>query len=291
MRFERPTSDGRAPSGAVSALYVYPVKSCRGSAVPAAEVTARGFEFDRRWMIVDEHGTFISQREVTELCLVDTALEGEASAPTAPAPTTISLSTPRHGSVLVPLAYEAGEELRVRVWQHEGLGIRHAEGSAWISQVLGRPASLVYMAERHERPVDPKWALPGDRVSFADGFPLLVISEASLDELNARLDEPIGMRQFRPNIVVAGVPPYAEDTWARVRLGKLRFRGPKLCSRCVVTTIDPDAAVRHKEPLRTLAMYRKWDNNVWFGMNLIPDTVGSLSVGDGVYEERGEDHD
>jgi uncharacterized protein len=290
MVLERPASGGRAPVGALSALYVYPVKSCRGIAVPAATVTARGFEFDRRWMIVDAHGTFISQREVSELCLVDTAFEAASDAPTSPAPARMRLSTPRHGSVLVPLTYEAGHEQRVRVWKHEGLGNRHEDGSAWISQVLGRPASLVYMAERHERPVDPEWAEAGDRVSYADGFPLLVISQASLDDLNARLDEPIAMRQFRPNIVVAGVPPYAEDTWARVRFGGLRFRGPKLCSRCVVTTIDPEAAVRHKEPLRTLAMYRKWDNQVWFGMNLIPDAAGRLSVGDGVYEERGEDH-
>jgi uncharacterized protein YcbX len=290
MASEQPSSEHTPPVGVVSALYLFPVKSCRGIAVPAGQVTARGFALDRRWMIVDAHGTFISQREVTELCLIDSALEQDAGEHASAPPSAIRLSAPRHGSVRLPVAYEAGEQRRVRVWKHEGLGNQHPEGSAWISQVLGRSAALVYMPESHERPVDPSWGSPGDHVSFADGFPFLVISQASLADLNARLDEPIGMRQFRPNIVVSGVRPYAEDDWARVRLGNLRFRGPKLCSRCVVTTIDPDAALRRKEPLRTLAMYRKWDNNVWFGMNLIPDGTGTLSVGDGVYEERGENH-
>jgi len=295
MRLDEPKG-GTPAIGAVSGLYFYPVKSCRGIALRSAEVTRRGFAFDRRWMIVDERGTFITQRDVTELCLVDAALDDGAGAP-APSPAaarTIRLGAPGHGSVRVPLTYEDGEERAVRVWQHDGLANRHPEGSAWVSQVLGREASLVYMAERHERPVKPQWGRPDDRVSFADSFPFLAISEASLADLNARLDAPVEMRQFRPNIVVGGVPAYAEDTWASVRLGELRFRGPKRCSRCVVTTIDPDAAVRRKEPLRTLAMYRQWDNEVWFGMNLIPDGVGTLSVGDPVFDApgdaRGEEH-
>jgi uncharacterized protein YcbX len=292
MELERPaaTSAAAQAQAAVSALYVYPVKSCRGIAVQAAEVTQRGFAHDRRWMIVDENGVFITQRQVTELCLVETALEQAEHGADRAERGVLRLSAPGQGSVLLPLEYEHGEERSVRVWRHDGLGVRHAEGSAWISQVLEREGSLVYMAERHERPVDPEYGRSEDRVSFADGFPFLVISEASLADLNQRLASPIGMLQFRPSIVVSGVPAYAEDHFARMRFGDLHFRGPKPCSRCVVTTIDPATATRHKEPLYTLARYRNSDGNVLFGMNLIPDSVGTLRVGDEVHDERGEQH-
>jgi uncharacterized protein YcbX len=261
------------PSGepaAVSGLYVYPVKACRGIRVSRVEVAERGFAGDRRWMIVDAAGQFITQRQETELCLVDTALDADA----------IRLSAPGAGSVLLPRTHDQGEERQVTVWRHTGLAVRHVEGSAWISQVLGRESSLVYMADRHVRPVNPSHARPGDKVSFADGYPFLVISDASLADLNARLELPIGMERFRPNITVSGVVPYAEDGWARVRLGALDFRAVKGCSRCTVTTIDPLDARKSKEPLRTLARYRRWDDEVWFGMNLIADGTGPLAVGD-----------
>jgi uncharacterized protein YcbX len=263
-------SNAEAAPAAVSGLYVYPVKACRGIRVSSVEVAARGFAGDRRWMIVDAAGQFITQRQVPELCLVDTALDAGS----------IRLGAPGVESVLLPRTHEQGEELRVTVWRHTGLAVRHVEGSAWISQVLGRESSLVYMADRHVRPVDPSYARPGDAVSFADGYPFLVISDASLADLNARLELPIRMERFRPSITVSGVVPYAEDGWARVRLGALGFRAVKRCSRCTVTTIDPVTALKGKEPLRTLARYRRWDDEVWFGMNLIGDGTGSLAVGD-----------
>ncbi|MET0412659.1 MAG: MOSC N-terminal beta barrel domain-containing protein [Polyangiaceae bacterium] len=265
-----PTAAGTQAS--VSGLYVYPVKSCRGIRVDSVQVAERGFADDRRWMIVDDAGQFITQRQVTELCLVDTALDDDA----------IRLSAPGAGSVLLPRAHEQGDELQVTVWRHTGLAVRHTEGSAWISQVLGRASSLVYMADRHERPVNPTHARPGDKVSYADGYPFLVISEASLADLNARLEQPLGMERFRPNITVRGVAPYAEDEWTHVRMGELAFRAVKRCSRCTITTIDPLTATKSKEPLRTLARYRRWDNEVWFGMNLIADGTGQLALGDRV---------
>jgi uncharacterized protein YcbX len=256
----------------VSGLYVYPVKACRGIRVDSVAVAERGFSGDRRWMIVDDVGQFITQRQVPELCLVDTALDDGA----------IRLSAPGAGSVLLPRRHEHGEELQVTVWRHTGPAVRHPEGSAWISQLLRRESSLVYMADRHERPVDPSYGLPGDRVSFADGYPFLVISDASLADLNARLEQPLGMERFRPSITVSGVSPYAEDEWQNVRVGELDFRAVKRCSRCTVTTIDPLTAAKSKEPLRTLARYRRWDNEVWFGMNLIADGTGPLALGDRV---------
>jgi uncharacterized protein YcbX len=184
--------------------------------------------------------------------------------------------------VLLPRSHEHGDEIQVTVWRHTGLAVRHAEGSAWISALLGRESALVYMADRHERPVNPDFGRADDRVSFADGYPFLVISEASLADLNARLEQPIGMERFRPNIVVSGVDAFAEDRWTGVRMGDIGFRAVKPCSRCTITTIDPVLATKSKEPLRTLAAYRRWDNEVWFGMNLIGDGTGRLSVGDGI---------
>jgi uncharacterized protein YcbX len=245
------------------------VKACRGIRVSGVQVAERGFAGDRRWMIVDAAGKFITQRQVTELCLVDTALDDDA----------IRLSAPNAGSVLLPRTHEHGDEITVSVWRHNGLAVRHPEGSAWISQLLGQNSSLVYMADRHVRAVSPDYGRPGDEVSFADGYPFLVISDASLADLNARLEQPLGMERFRPSITVSGVSPYAEDEWTHVRMGALEFRAVKKCSRCTVTTIDPVTAEKSKEPLRTLARYRRWDNEVWFGMNLIGDGTGPLAVG------------
>jgi uncharacterized protein len=256
--------------GAISALYVYPVKSCRGIRVERAEVGRRGFVWDRRWMVVDASGRFITQREEPLLCRVGTALE----------PGGIQLDAEGQGRFLLPAAQEAGEEVAISVWGHQGMAVRHEAGSQWLSRVLQRPCSLVYMAERHERPVDPSRARPGDIVSFADGYPFLLISEASLAELNSRLSEPLEMQRFRPNIVVSGVPAFAEDDWAEVSLGELGFRAVKRCDRCVVTTLDPRTGEAGKEPLRTLATYRKSEGKVWFGMNLIHDGPGWLGVGD-----------
>jgi uncharacterized protein YcbX len=170
----------------------------------------------------------------------------------------------------------------VRVWQDRVMACAHPDGSAWFSQFLGAPHELVYMTDAEQRPVNPARARAGDIVSFADGYPFLLISEASLADLNARLQKPIGMERFRPNIVISGTEPFAEDDYAEVSLGAITFRGVKRCDRCVVTTIDPLTGEAGKEPLRTLAQYRLEDQRVWFGMNLIHDGDGVLRVGDPV---------
>ena len=254
----------------VSALYIYPIKSCRGIRVPEWPVVARGFAADRRWMIVDSHGKFVTQRELPQLALVDVALDAER----------IRICAPGQPELVLPLAYESGESRTVEVWRDRSLGVVHALGSAWFSDYLAGPHELVYMPEHHQRAVNPARAKPGDIVSFADGYPFLVISEASLSDLNSRLEVPLTMERFRPNIVVSGTEPFAEDDYARVQIGDITFRGVKRCERCVVTTIDPITGERGKEPLRTLAKYRMAEQKVWFGMNLIHDGAGSLRVGD-----------
>ena len=256
----------------VSALYVYPIKSCRGIRVSQWPVAERGFFADRRWMIVDAAGKFVTQREVAELSRVHTQLDESI----------IELSAPGLSPLRLPLTHDAGPPLTVQIWDDAALGIAHAAGSAWFSRYLGAPHRLVYMPDSHHRRVNPARARSGDIVGFADGYPFLLISEASLADLNARLERPITMERFRPNIVVSGTEPYAEDGYVQVRLGEISFRGPKRCDRCVITTIDPETGESGREPLRTLAKYRLQDQKVWFGMNLIHDGIGTLRVGDAV---------
>jgi uncharacterized protein len=255
----------------VSALYVYPVKACRGIRVDEWAVERRGFFADRRWMIVDAKRNFVTQRELAELSQVDTSLERDS----------ISVSAPGFSRLILPQTH-SGELRPVCIWQDQISACTHTEGSAWFSEFLGAPHELVYMTDSEHRPVNPAQARAEDIVSFADGYPFLLISEASLEDLNARLEEPITMERFRPNIVVSGTEPYAEDGYSEVRLGEISFRGVKRCDRCSVTTIDPLTGEGGKEPLRTLAQYRLEDQRVWFGMNLIHDSTGVLRVGDAV---------
>ena len=256
----------------VSALYVYPIKSCRGIQVDEWPVVERGFACDRRWLIVDGAGQFVTQRERPILSLVRTALEGSQ----------LHLSAPGLPELTLPIAHELGQLCRVKVWNDEVLAVPHAEGSAWFERYLGARHQLVYMPDSQPRPINPKYARAGEIVGFADGYPFLVVSEASLAALNARLQAPLTMARFRPNIVISGSEPFAEDGYARVRLGELTFRGPKLCDRCVITCIDPETGEQGKEPLRTLAQFRQADQKVSFGMNLIHEQLGMLRVGDAV---------
>ncbi len=253
-------------------LYVYPIKSCRGVRVEEWPVVERGFAADRRWMIVDEAGRFVTQREVARLALVQTAFVGES----------LKIEGPGAAPLLLPQRFDEGAPRNVEVWSDQSIGCVHPAGSAWFSAYLGSPHELVYMPDNHHRQVNPARARPGDIVSFADGYPFLLISEASLADLNTRLEKPVPMERFRPNIVVSGTDPFAEDEFARVQLGSISFRGVKRCDRCTVTTIDTETGERGREPLRTLATFRLSEFKVWFGMNLIHDAPGTLRVGDAV---------
>jgi uncharacterized protein YcbX len=167
-----------------------------------------------------------------------------------------------------------------QVWDDVGSALCHAEGSRWFSDFLNEDVRLVYMPDSERRAVNPKRARPNDIVSFADAYPLLLISEASLADLNSRLPQPVEMRRFRPNLVLADCEPFAEDRFTTLSIGEVSFRGVKRCERCSVTTVDPATGERGKEPLRTLAQYRLEHGKVWFGMNLIQDGPGELWVGD-----------
>jgi uncharacterized protein YcbX len=266
--------------GVLSDIYRYPVKSCRGHRVADAVVEPWGLAGDRRWMLVDALGETVTARKVPRSLLVEPEPVDSGLLVRAPGADPLAVSAPT-----------AGAPRRVTVHGNPLPALEAAEqASDWFSAVLDMPVTLVYLADPTRRRPKADYSQPADRVSFADGFPLLLVTEESLAELNRlmlahpqRRHRPLPMTRFRPSVVVRGAPPWAEDRWRRVRIGEGVFRAVKGCDRCVLTTIDPDTAERGREPLRTLAAHRRWAGKVWFGVNLIPDTPGAtIQVGDPV---------
>jgi len=253
----------------VRGLYHYPIKSCRGTSLEVAVVGPRGIVADRQWMVVDSAGHFLTQRELPRLALIEPSLRNgllEISAPDVP-------------TLSVPVG-DAGERVEVVVWRDRCVAVDHGpEAAAWFSRVLGTPCRLVRIADDEVRRADREFASPTDQVGFADGFSFLLTSRASLDELNRRLEIPLPMNRFRPNIVIDGIEPFEEDGWKRVRIDGITFEVAKPCARCVTTTVDQHTAERSNEPLRTLATFRKRTGGVMFGQNLIHDRTGVLRVG------------
>jgi uncharacterized protein len=254
-------------------LHIHPLKGARGIQVESASVEPSGLRHDRRFMLVDARGGFVSQRNHPRLALVETVIEGE----------TLRLGLPGGEAAVVPLA-PRGPRREVEVWGDRCEAVvLSSEASALLSGFLGERLELVHMPDDVRRPVDPDYAREADQVSFADGFPILLASMESLADLNARLDEPVPMDRFRPNLVIEGAAAFAEDEYERVRIGGLSFRMPKRCSRCQVTTVDQRTGEpAGPEPLRTLAGYRGEGRRVYFGQNLIPEDTGVLRVGDEV---------
>ena len=261
-------------TAAISALWVYPVKACKGVALERSLVDRRGLRHDRRWMIVDAEARFVTQRTEPRLALVAVAFDAHE----------LVLAAGGAGELRVPiLPPEGAVRRRVHVWRDEVDAVDcGAEAARWVSHWLGSTASLVYMPEDVRRPVNPKHALASDVVSFADAFPLLIASTSSLDDLNARMDSPVPMDRFRPNVVVSGCAAWAEDEWRRVCVGDLPVRVAKACERCVVTTTNQQTAERGLEPMRTLATFRRRGDGVIFAQNGVPDGAGSIAVGDDV---------
>lgn len=262
----------------LSSITRYPVKSCRGESLTSAVVEPWGLALDRRWMLVDESGTTLTARECPLLVLVVPSLTDDGVVLTAPDLDPIRVPRP-----------DGAELVEVNVWGDPFRAAPAAEeASAWFRKVTGRPVTLVYLDDPTRRPSSSHGSRPDDRVSFADGYPVLMASEASLAALNdwiaagPRADEgPLPMTRFRPNLVVSGAPAWAEDAWRRVRIGDVSFRAVKACDRCVLTMVDPLTALKTKEPLFSLSRHRQWDHKTWFAVNLIPDNPGgTLRVGD-----------
>ncbi len=268
----------------VSQLYTYPVKSARGIALHTLPFDRFGPEADRRWMVVDNHGRFITQRQKPAMCLLKTRLVDEG----------LILGIPGVGEVLVDRNSMAQQRVtQVKVWHDQVEAIDCGDKIAGLlSDYLEQRCRLVYMADDCHRPIDSNftpniasnYVSADQRVSFADGFPALLISEASLASLNERLSKPVDMWRFRPNIVVRGTLPFAEDDWLGLRLsiGGLEFSVVKPCSRCVIPSIDPLTAEKDKSVLTALAEYRRRDGAIYFGQNVICPEAGQISVGDAV---------
>lgn len=267
----------------VSGLFIYPVKSCRGFAVPAAEIDALGFVGDRRFLVVDATGKFQTQRVLPRMALISPALSNG----------TLTLSADGAGGISVPTVSDSSAPLRtVTIWKSEGLQAEDcgAAASAWLSDFLGSPCHLVRIGKKFSRPVLKPAARSGDVFTFADAAPMLVISDASLAHLNNRIQtnqgEPVPMNRFRPNIVVNGCDAFAEDGWGRFRIGDVVFRSAGTSQRCIVTTTDQFTGARGKEPLKTLATYRRDPvdpSSVYFGANFINESKhGTVRVGDAV---------
>lgn len=257
----------------ISQLYIYPVKSLGGISVDQLTITDRGAAYDRRWMLVDPNGEFLTLREHAAMTRLHTAIEGtdliifDAHNPSD------RISTPLHPS---PSA-----SVNVTVWGDVvSAWICDASLSDWLSSKLGQSVRMVYMPDESLRPVDPDYAPAGSITAFTDGYPLLIIGQSSLDDLNSRLDQPVDMLRFRPNIVFTGGAPFDEDDFAQITIADIPLLGVKPCARCVVTTFDPVTGESGPEPLRTLATYRRQGNKVNFGMNLVPTGTGSLILGD-----------
>jgi len=260
----------------ISGLFVYPVKSLPGVRLQQAVVAKTGFQHDRRWMLVDENNLFISQREAPQMTQLLVAIETDG----------LKITHKINGASLVlpfgtPAADGAHRATSVTIWDDIcGAEFVSKEADEWFSKMLGLNCRLVYMPDDTKRIVDQRYA-PGDYItSFSDGYPLLIIGQASLDDLNTRLDIPLPMDRFRPNIVFTGGKPFEEDLMENVQIAGINFRGVKLCARCTITTINQEDASRGKEPLKTLASYRQKNNKILFGQNLIHQGGGIVKVGD-----------
>lgn len=260
----------------LSEINIYPVKSLKGVGLPESVVEDRGLRFDRRWMLVDEAGNFMTQREFPVMATVAVDVIDDVLRVSA-------------GSdfIEVPFLDGADEHARVKVWSSSvKAGVYSDRINDWFSDVIGTSCKLVGMTSESKRAVNPFYAVRKfrDQVSFADGYPFLLIGQSSLDDLNSRLSEPVPMNRFRPNFVVEGADAFAEDNWKKIRIGAKVFYLVKPCARCVMTTVDQTKGVKiGPDPLKTLATYRNRKGKVLFGQNLIAETAGGVvKIGDEV---------
>lgn len=254
-------------------IFIYPVKSLGGIRKSECKALQRGFEHDRRWMLVDRSGKFITQRIEHSLALLKTEIIGNI--------THIYCNDEPKQKITLNFDHAIGRNIAVTIWNDDVTAVHLSdEADEWFSDFLKKPCKLVFIPETGRRAVDPKYADGNEQVSFADAFPYLLISQASLDDLNRRLPEPVPMDRFRPNLVVSGTDAFAEDTWGEIKIGEVRFKVAKPCARCILTTVDQETGKRGNEPLRTLSGYRSTDNKVLFGQNLIALNEGIIREDD-----------
>ncbi len=258
----------------LSALYRYPLKSGKGEALQQVSLDKLGVDGDRRWMLVDEAtGRFLTQRAVATMSQLSALWNAQGG---------LTLSAPGHSTIDIPLPGGDAELRGVTIFR-DSLRVPDAgdEAGAWVSEFIGKPTRLVQIPLDRARTTQSGYGEDDDQVAFADGFPLLLIGQASLQDLSQRVGRPLEMQRFRPNLVIEGSDAFAEDGWKRIRIGDVEFRVVKPCSRCILTTIDPQTGQRSedREPLATLQKYRAQADGAMFGQNLVNDGNGRLEVG------------
>lgn len=263
----------------LTGLFIYPIKSLGGISLKQARVEAMGLQYDRRWMLVDEQGVFITQRKYTELALLQVSI-GQAGI------MVYRKGNPEH-HISFPFTAQTGKMIEVSIWDDQCLGAEVSVAvNAWFSAYMNKKVRLVRMPEQEKRQVDPKYAQQGEMVSFADGYPFLIISEASLAALNTKLVTPVPMNRFRPNLVFSGGEAHIEDQFDTFTIGGIAFKAVKPCARCVLTTVDQQTAQKGIEPLKTLAEYRLINNKIMFGQNLVHCGSGIIYLGDELLTNR-----
>ena len=259
------------PELKLTQIWIYPIKSLGGISLTSASVMEKGLEYDRRWMLVDESGKFMTQRIYPKMALFKLSIDNAQ----------LTISYAQHALKLDLNKQPQSQPITVAIWNDTVLAFEvDPTYSQWFSNLLGIPSRLVYFPEENSRPVDPRYKVNGEHVSLADAYPFLIIGQSSLDDLNSRLAEPVPMNRFRPNFVFTGGEPYEEDTWRNFTIGSARFVGVKPCDRCVLTTVNQDTAEKGVEPLKTLTSYRKRENKVYFGQNLVALDCHRVNIGD-----------
>ena len=256
----------------VGHLFIYPVKSLGGISLNKAEITDRGFRYDRRWLLVNEHNEFMTQREFPQMCLLEPSI-------TETGLTIFHKLT--NAEFFIPFEGTTSDEIVVQIWNDYCRARLVSEAAdEWFSKMLSVRCRMVYMPDETKRKVDPRYSNHQEVTSFSDAFPFLIIGESSLDDLNKKLNMPLPMNRFRPNIVFSGGDAYEEDFMKHFTINGINFYGVKPCARCPITTIDQETAAMAKEPLKTLAHYRTHHNKVFFGQNLLHKGEGTIEVGD-----------
>ncbi len=255
----------------VSQIRVYPVKSCGGWSLQEARVIETGFEHDREWMVVDEDGRFVTQRQCPNMALIAPALQTEK----------LVLNAPRMPEIAIPIL-TTGPKKSVDVWGDVCAAIDQGDdAAAWLTEFLGKKLRLVRMAPDFKREIKMKYKKKGDEVvGFADRLPFLIVSEASVQDLNARLGEPLPVDRFRPNIVIAGGSAFQEDGWKRIRIGAVTIRVVKQCDRCEITTVNQMTGEKGVEPLQTLGTYRAAPKGIMFGDLCVQENLGIIRIND-----------
>lgn len=259
----------------LSEIWIYPIKSLSGISVNEAVVFNKGLRFDRRWMLMDEHNRFLTQREFPQMALFQVSLNDQQLH---------ILHRKNSATIEFPAFATSGAEHKATIWNDEVTTLEpFPEASAWFTKELSMNCRLVHFPEPNPRPVDADYATNHEHVSLADAYPFLIIGQASLDDLNKRLPSPVPMKRFRPNFVFTGGKPYDEDHWKDFSIGEVNFTGVKNCARCVLTTVDPETGIKGKEPLQTLARYRQRNNKIYFGQNMLAVTKGIVHIGDTIH--------